>query len=41
MKKKTKKAEITFDARALVARVEGFAAGRQPARERTMISSNP
>ena len=33
---KTKKAAISFDAGALVARVEGFAAGRQPARERTM-----
>jgi len=30
------KPEITFDAGALVARVEGFAAGRQPARERTV-----
>jgi putative transcriptional regulator len=36
MKTRTKKAEITFDAEALVARVEGFAAGRQPARERTV-----
>ena len=36
MKTKTKKPEISFDAEALVARVEGFAAGRQPARERTM-----
>jgi len=30
---KTKKTEIPFDAEALVARVEGFAAGRAPARE--------
>jgi len=30
------KPEITFDAGALVARVEGFAAGREPARERTV-----
>jgi hypothetical protein len=36
MKTKTKKSEITFDAEALVALVEGFAAGRQPARERKM-----
>ena len=36
MKTKTKKSEIPFDAGALVARVEGFAAGRQPARERTV-----
>ncbi len=36
MKAEPKKAEITFAAGALVARVEGFAAGRQPARERTM-----
>lgn len=41
MKMKTKKAEITFDAGALVARVEGFASGRQPARERTMKLSPP
>jgi putative transcriptional regulator len=34
MKTKTKKIEIAFDAAALVARVEGFAAGQQPARER-------
>jgi putative transcriptional regulator len=34
MKAKTKKIDISFDAEALVARVEGFAAGRQPARER-------
>jgi putative transcriptional regulator len=33
---KTKKTEIIFDAAALVARVEGFAAGRAPARERAM-----
>ncbi len=36
MKTKTKKTEIHFDAEALVARVEGFAAGREPARERTV-----
>ena len=36
MKTKTKKPEITFEAAALVARVEGFAAGRQLARERMM-----
>jgi putative transcriptional regulator len=36
MKPKTKKAEMSFDARMLVSRVEGFAAGRQPARERTI-----
>ena len=36
MKMKTRTTEISFDAGALVARVEGFAAGRQPARERTM-----
>jgi putative transcriptional regulator len=34
MKTKTQKVEIPFDAEALVARVEGFAAGTQPARER-------
>jgi hypothetical protein len=33
VKTKTRKSEIAFDAEALVARVEGFAAGRQPARE--------
>ena len=31
-----KQPAITFDAGALVARVAGFAAGRQPARERTV-----
>ena len=36
MKTKTKKTEIAFDAEALVARVEGFAAGRAPSRERTV-----
>jgi putative transcriptional regulator len=35
-KTKTKKTEIPFDAEALVARVEGFAAGREPVRERTV-----
>jgi putative transcriptional regulator len=34
MKTKTKKTEIPFDAEALVARVEAFAAGQAPARER-------
>ena len=33
---KTKKMNIDFDAEALVARVEGFAAGSEPARERTV-----
>jgi putative transcriptional regulator len=33
---KTKKTEIQFNAEKLVARVEGFAAGRQPATERTL-----
>jgi len=33
---KTKKTEIDFEAEALVARVEGFAAGTEPARERTV-----
>lgn len=36
MKTKTKRTKIAFDAGALVARVEGFAAGRTPARERTV-----
>lgn len=36
MKTKTKKRHIAFDAEALVARVEGFAAGREPVRERTV-----
>ena len=36
MKTKTKKSETTFDAEALVARVEAFAAGRAPVRERTI-----
>jgi len=36
MKTKTRKAEILLDPKALVARVEGFAAGRQRARERTL-----
>ena len=36
MKTKPKKTEITFAAGALVARVEGFAAGRPPARERSV-----
>jgi putative transcriptional regulator len=33
---KTKKTEINFDAEALIARVEGFAVGTEPARERTV-----
>ncbi|HEV7402146.1 MAG TPA: helix-turn-helix domain-containing protein [Chthoniobacteraceae bacterium] len=41
MKSKTRKAEITFDAEALVARVEGLAAGREPARERTLKLPTP
>ena len=36
MKTKTKKTAIAFDAAALVARVEGFAAGRETIRERTV-----
>ena len=36
MKTKPKKTEIAFDAAALVARVEGFAARQAPARERTL-----
>ena len=34
MKTRTKKTEIEFDAEALVRRVEGFAAGKEPAHER-------
>lgn len=41
MKTKTKKPEITFDAAALVARVEGFAGGHAPARERTVSLPPP
>lgn len=36
MKTRMKKTEIEFDAEALVSRVEGFAAGREPAHERTV-----
>ena len=36
MKTNTKKTEIHFDAEKLLARVEGFAAGREPSRERTV-----
>jgi len=36
MKTKTRKTEIPFDAGALVARVEAFAAGHAHARERTV-----
>ena len=35
MKTKTKKIEIEFDANELLRRMKGFAAGREPARERT------
>lgn len=41
MKTKTKKTEIAFDAGALVARVEDFAAGQAPARERTVSFPPP
>lgn len=41
MKTKPKKTEIAFDAAALVARVEGFAAGQAPARERTVTLPPP
>ena len=41
MKTKTKKTEITFDVGTLLARVEGFAAGREPARERTVKMPPP
>jgi putative transcriptional regulator len=34
MKTKAKKIEITFDAATLLARVEGFASGREASRER-------
>ncbi len=40
MKTTTRKPESHFDAEALVARVEAFAAGREPARER-MIKLPP
>ncbi|MEI6491308.1 MAG: helix-turn-helix domain-containing protein [Verrucomicrobiota bacterium] len=33
---KTKKSEITFNAETLLARVEGFGAGRERSRERTV-----
>jgi putative transcriptional regulator len=36
MKTNTKKKDILFDAGALLARVEGFAAGREPSREHTV-----
>ena len=36
MKTKTRKSEIVLDAETLAARVEGFAAGREPVRERTL-----
>lgn len=38
---KTKKKEIFFDAEAFVSRVEGFAAGLEPARERTLKLAPP
>jgi len=38
---KTKKAQIHFDAEALLARVEGFASGRENARERTVKLPSP
>lgn len=41
MKTRTEKTEIQFAAEALVSRVEAFAAGRAPARERTMKQSLP
>ena len=41
MKTKAKKTEIAFDARTLVARVEGFAAGRAPVRERRVSLPPP
>ena len=39
--KTKRKTEITFDAGALLARVEGFAAGREPARKRTVKMPPP
>ena len=36
MKTKNRKTEISFDAETLVARVEGFASGREPAHERAL-----
>jgi putative transcriptional regulator len=41
MKTKSRKTEITFDAKKLLARVQGFAAGREPARERTIMLPPP
>ena len=41
MKTKPKKTEIAFDAEALVTRLEGFAAGQPPARERTVSLPPP
>ena len=41
MKTKKKKTEISFDADVQVARIEGFAAGLQPARERTIKLAPP
>ncbi len=35
MNRKTRKTEIEFDAHTLLTRVEGFAAGKEPAVERT------
>jgi putative transcriptional regulator len=41
MKTKTKKTEIEFDAHTLLTRVEGFAAGKEPAVERTVTLPPP
>ena len=38
---KTKKTEISFDADTLLSRVEGFAAGVEPAREHTIKLAPP
>src|SRR5205807_1283943 len=41
MKTRSKKTELVFDAEALVARVEGFAAGRERVRERHLSLPPP
>jgi putative transcriptional regulator len=41
VKTKTKKREIAFDPETLLARVEGFANGREPARERAVTLPPP
>lgn len=41
MKTKTEKASLEFDAEKLVARVEGFAAGLETSRERTVTLPPP